>query len=266
MLRVCRLVREPLLLFGLVSALVFGAERWSKHPEVDGRRVEIPPKQRETLHVRLQQELGRAPSQHEFDAAFERWKLDEVAYREGLALGLQRSSGAVRELVATAYKERLLAGVKLDPPSDAELARFFADHRDAYVEPVRYDFDTIVSPAGSSEAAAWPLFDELVKAPPPVSLPAEARRHEQLSFKEVVRAFGVPVAYALDAATPERFQLVESTQGFLVLRLRKKSGGETPAWDVLRPRLLEAAAGERRRSAAEAALRERAKSYEMREE
>lgn len=261
-----RLVREPLLIFGVLSALVFGGERWLTQPELEGRRVEVPANHRASLRGRLEQALGRAPTTRELDAEFERWKLDEVAYREGLALGLQRSSGAVRELVATAYKERLLAEVKLAEPSDAQLTQFFADHREAYLEPVRYDFDTIASPAGSSEAAAWPLFDELVKASPPVTLPADARRHEQRSFKDVARVFGVPFAHTLDAATPERFELVESTQGFLVVRLRKRSAGAIPPWEVLRPRLLEATVGEQRRAAAEAALRERAKLYEMREE
>jgi hypothetical protein len=261
-----RLLREPLLIFALLAALVFAAERALRGPSPDGPRIEVPANQRVLLRGRLRHELAREPSARELDAAFERWKLDEVAYREGVKLGLDRASGPVRELVATAYKERLLADVRIPQPSEAELERFLAEHREAYVEPVRYDFDTIASTAGRSEAAVWPVFDELVKASPPVSLPAEAIRHEQRSFKEVARAFGTPFAQGLDAAAPERFDLVNSTQGFLVVRLRKRSGGGTPSLPTLRPRLLEAMAGERRRSAAEAALRERGKLYELREE
>jgi hypothetical protein len=261
-----RLVREPLLIFALLAVMVFALERVWRAPEPDGRRVEVPGNQRALLRQSLRHELAREPSAAEVDAAFERWKLDEVAYREGLKLGLDHTNGAVRELVATAYKEQLLADVRVAEPSEAELERFLAQHRDAYMEPVRYDFDTIAAPAGSSEAAAWPLFDELVKATPPVSLPAGAHRHEQLSFKEVARAFGTPFAQALDAATPGRFELFGSAQGFLVVRLRERSGGTTPSLQTLRPRLVEAMAGERRRAAAEAALRERAKVYDIRAE
>jgi hypothetical protein len=261
-----RLVREPLLIFALLAAVVFATERVLRAPEPDARRVEMSVNQRALLRASLRHELAREPSAAEVDAAVERWKLDEVAYREGLKLGLDRTNGAVRELVATAYKERLLADVRVAEPSEAELERFLAQHRDTYVEPVRYDFDTIISPAGSSEAAAWPLFDELVKATPPVSLPHDARRHEDRSFKEVARAFGVPFAQALDAATPGRFELFGSTQGFLVVRLRKRSGGTTPSLQMLRPRLVEVMTGERRLAAAEAALRERAKAYDIRAE
>jgi hypothetical protein len=265
-LALARLVREPLLIFALLAAVVFTVERVWRAPVLDGRSIEVPANQRALLRENLRHELAREPRAAEVDAAYERWKLDEVAYREGLKLGLDRSGGAVRELVATAYKERLLADVRVAEPSDAELERFLDQHRDAYREPIRYDFDTVASPAGSSEAAAWPLFDELVKASPPVSLPASARRHEQRSFKEVARAFGTPFAQALDAATPERFELFGSTQGFLVVRLRKRSGGTTPSLPVLRPRLVEALVAERRRAAAEATLRERAKLYEVRSE
>lgn len=91
------------------------------------------------------------------------------------------------------------------------------------VEVVRYDFDTIASPAGSSEAAAWPLFDQLVKTPPPVSLPAEAERHERQTLDQVTQTFGPRFAEALTTATPGRFDLVDSHRGFLILRLRQKS-------------------------------------------
>lgn len=90
-------------------------------------------------------------------------------------------------------------------------------------EIVRYDFDTIASPAGSTEAAAWPLFDQLVKATPPVSLPAEAERHERQTLEQVSQTFGAPFAEALAAATPGRFDLVDSKRGFLILRLRQVS-------------------------------------------
>ena len=260
-----RLFREPLLIFGVLAGLVFAGERCLRRPGADPSRIEIPAGQRETLRASLRSKLGREPTPAEFDAVFERWKLDEIAYREGLKLDLGRS-GAARELVATAYKERLLARATVTSPSDAEIDRYLAEHRDAYVEPVRYDFDTIASDAGSSEEAAWRVFDDLVKAPEPVSLPPGAVRHTRQSFKEVAQAFGVPFAHALDAAIPHRFQLVDSTRGFLVLRLQQKTGSTVPTRETLRPRLLEAMTSDRRRAAAESSLRELAKSYEIREE
>jgi len=116
------------------GALLFGAERLILPGEDSSRHVVVTRAVKAHLTRELAGELGREPTAGELGRRVERYGLEEVAYREGVRAGMDRSA-AVRNEVVRAYRG-LAAQLALVPePSAAELEQFLAEHRQAYVRP-----------------------------------------------------------------------------------------------------------------------------------
>jgi hypothetical protein len=96
-------VGRLLAIFLLGGVLLFGAERLMLSTQDDGREIVVTRSLKAHLTRELAGELGREPTSSELEQRVQRWRLDEVAYREGVRAGLDRSD-AVRNEVARAYR------------------------------------------------------------------------------------------------------------------------------------------------------------------
>jgi hypothetical protein len=92
-----------LLVFALGGLLLFGAERLILSEDDGSRQIVVTRSLKAHLARELRSELGREPTPSELGQRVERWRLDEVAYREGMRAGLNRSQ-AVRNEVVRAYR------------------------------------------------------------------------------------------------------------------------------------------------------------------
>src|SRR6185369_16906412 len=84
---------------------------------------------------------GREPNADELKALRQTWLDNEVLYREGLALQVDRGDPAIRERVIFKALSVVDANVKLPPADDQLLRTWFEAHRDKYDEPARFDFE-----------------------------------------------------------------------------------------------------------------------------
>ena len=116
-----RWVREPLLHFVLLGAVLFVADDFiaSRTDEpftivvdagVDAEAIDV-----------FETARGRAPNEEELYALRRVWLDNEVLYREGLAMGLDRGDTAIRERVIFKALSVVDAGIKLPPYDDAVL-------------------------------------------------------------------------------------------------------------------------------------------------
>ncbi len=96
---------------------------------------------------------GRAPDAKELAALRQVWLDNEVLYREGLALQLDKGDTAIRERVIFKSLSMIDAGVKLPPADDAHLRGWFESHREKYDDPARFDFEEAVLAGDADEAA-----------------------------------------------------------------------------------------------------------------
>jgi hypothetical protein len=101
MMTVRRILREPLLHFLLLGALLFwlygalngGAPGAPGEIVVDRARVE-------SLAAQFQRTWQRPPAAEEMQGMIDAWVREEVLYREGMALRLDRDDPVVRRRVA----------------------------------------------------------------------------------------------------------------------------------------------------------------------
>src|SRR5262249_10145257 len=100
---------------------------------------------------------GREPNEKELYALRRVWLDNEVLYREGLALGVDKGDPAIRDRVIFKMLSVAESGLKL-PPFDEELLReWFEKNRVKYDEPARYDFQEAVLSGEKSGAAVRAL-------------------------------------------------------------------------------------------------------------
>src|SRR5262245_17046022 len=94
-----RFYREPLLHFLLLGALIFVAHRGLQRLKTGDNVIVVTPALRADLGRELSAELGRAPQPAELESALETWKAEEILFREGLRLGLDKDDLLVRRRV-----------------------------------------------------------------------------------------------------------------------------------------------------------------------
>ncbi len=155
-----RLLREPLVHFLLIGAVLFGAYRYlepagSAVPALQqtqaatsaapsaltpSREIVFTFDQLTRLATVFEAQWGREPTPRELDRLVEAEVKEEILYREGLALGLDKDDEIVRRRMA--QKMQFLAEdvAASHRPSDAELKAWFDQNAKLFEEHARLSF------------------------------------------------------------------------------------------------------------------------------
>ena len=138
-----RLLREPLLHFALLGAAIFGAYRLIAPPASDASEIVITADRIASITAQFSASHGgRPPHEDELRAAVDAYVRDEMLYREGLALGLDRDDPVVRNRIR--QKADLLSDDALtSEPSDRDLEAYLAAHQAEFDIPARVSFQQI---------------------------------------------------------------------------------------------------------------------------
>jgi hypothetical protein len=132
-----RLLREPLVHFFVLGALLFAANSLLR-PET--REVVVTPGLKADLWRRFQDDRRRPPNPKEQDEILTNWRRDEALYREALERGLYRTDVNVRSVLVERMRNDAALEVSVPLPSDAELESFIRANPKRYERPRRYDF------------------------------------------------------------------------------------------------------------------------------
>src|SRR5438045_6006694 len=154
-------LREPLLHFVLLGGVLFAVDHFlitradDPHTIIVGKEVDS-----EAIET-FKAARGHDPNAEELAALRRVWLDNEVLYREGLALQVDKGDEAIRERVIFKALSVIDSNVKLPPADDNVLRKWFESHRDKYDEPARYDFEEAVLSRDGSEAAVRAFVKEL---------------------------------------------------------------------------------------------------------
>ena len=128
-----RLLREPLLHFLLLGALLFLAYGWLNRAGLAAPdEIVVSQGQVEGLVMQFERVWQRAPTAAERQALIDSWVRDEVFYREALAMGLERDDPVVRRRLSQKVQFILDTGSESAAPTDAELQAWLEAHADRY--------------------------------------------------------------------------------------------------------------------------------------
>ncbi len=258
-------VREPLLHFLLLGAALFGLDQALNGSNADAHEIVVSAEVDEDARQLFKAQRGRDPSADEMNALRKIWLDNEVLYREGLSLQLDKGDTAIRERVIFKALTVVDGGTKLPPAEDDVLRDWFEKRRTKYDEPARFDFQEAVL-GGDADEVAVRAFVDMLNNGTPGDTKAGLRVFKGRPHSNLLQSYGEPFSKALETATPGQWLALQSREGWRAVRLDATHAAKPANFDVLRGIVLQDwtdATLAEQRSAAVAAL---AKKYTVKVE
>jgi hypothetical protein len=236
-----QLLREPLVHFLLLGAVLFGVFAWvgDRGHERAGHIV-ITPGRLEHLTVSFTRTWQRPPTAPELAGLIEDYIREEVLYREAVAMELDRDDTIVRRRLRQKLEFLTEETAETVPPSDAELQTFLQQHPDAFrIEP-RLTFQHVYLSrdrrGDAADATARQLLVQLTTDAAatdptalgdPFLLPLEFALS---SSSEIARLFGDVFAVQLQHLEPGYWAgPIASAYGLHLVCVRERVDGRMPA-------------------------------------
>jgi hypothetical protein len=255
-------LREPLLHFVVAGGVLFAADRLLLNKADDPHLIvvggDVTAEARETFKAAR----GREPNKDELDALHRVWLDNEVLYREGLALQVDKGDPSIRERVIFKALSVIDSGVRLPTADDKTLRQWFESHRDKYDEPARFDFEEAALSGDSGEPAVRAFVAEL-NGGAPGDAKAGLRVFKGRPYTNLVESYGTELAKALGASSPGTWRALRTRDGWRAMRLNAKTAAKPAVFEPLRGVVMhdwtDAIAAEQRT----AAVRALAKKYRV---
>ncbi|MES2090044.1 MAG: peptidylprolyl isomerase [Pseudomonadota bacterium] len=257
-----RWLREPLLHFMVLGGLLFAVDHYLISRSDDPRTIMVGAEVDAEARQVFKASRGREPDADELTALRRVWLDNEVLYREGLALQVDKGDTAIRERVIFKALSVVDANTKLPPVDEQVLRTWFESHRAKYDEPPRYDFQEAVLSGDSSEAAVRAFVATLTSG---TSGEADAglRVFKGRPKSNLLQSYGAEFTKALEESPAGEWRAHKTRDGWRAIRLDSISKPQAASFEALRSVVLQdwtdATLSEQR----SAAVRALAKKYQI---
>jgi hypothetical protein len=261
-----RWLREPLVHFVVLGGLTFLAYDLARADAPDPDRIVVTRAKQSELVTEFEEIAGRPPSAEEREHLIDRFVDEELVYREGLALGLDRGDPVVRRRVIRKMEFVQTSYDVIAEPSDEELEAFLEANPERYAADPRYDIEQIFVAARDgvdAEAEAARILGALEGGAPSSGMGDRHTRGRKLSIDHVRKAHGDALADAIPGLEPERWYVVEAERGFFVVRIDAMHAARTPPLSEIRNRLTRDWKDARRRERAQEVIDGLRTKYEI---
>jgi len=228
-----RWLREPLLHFVVLGAVLFVADDFIASRADDPHTIVVDAAVDAEAIAVFEKARDRAPNEDELYALRRVWLDNEVLYREGLAMGLDRGDKSIRERVIFKALSVVDAGIKLPQYDDAVLREWFERNRAKYDEPARYDFQEAVPVAGArSESELLSFANDLNSGTPREE--ASLRVFTGRPQENLVQSYGAEFVDALKGSPVGEWRVLATLEGPRVMRLASIAAPERADYEALR--------------------------------
>ncbi|MCP5090537.1 MAG: peptidyl-prolyl cis-trans isomerase [Gammaproteobacteria bacterium] len=252
------LLREPLTRFLLAGAAIFALFAAVRPPEpidLASKEINIPARQVEVLATEYMRSQGRPPDESMLRALVENHVREEIAYREALAIGLDRNDAVIRRRLQQKFSFLLEDSNATLEPTDEELRLFLDANRHSFAGPDRVSFRQLYIAADDKVAAAQKAADILsalqLGAPPDAlgdatTLPQQMLRSTPGS---ITRTFGDAFIDDLRLAPRQRWSgPIQSSYGLHIVFVTEWTESPDPVLESIRGDVRQALLQQRRRA------------------
>lgn len=127
-----RLLREPLLHFFVVGALMFAAyAALNRGSPNDPGEIVVSRGQLQNLQLQFERTWQRPATAEDLQGLIDNWVKEEIFYREGVTLGLDRDDAVVRRRIGQKL-EFMIDSAAPAAPTDAQLQAWLETHSNKY--------------------------------------------------------------------------------------------------------------------------------------
>ena len=149
-MRIRMLLGEPMVHFLLIGIALFAAYQWMAPVDSDGRRIVITQGVVDDLVTQHVAAKGREPSSTELNHLIESYVHDEILYREGVKLGLERDDIVVKRRVRQKIEVIAEEDASTRAPTDADLSAYLAANQARFAQPAILTFEQVFLGASTS--------------------------------------------------------------------------------------------------------------------
>jgi peptidyl-prolyl cis-trans isomerase C len=139
-----KILNEPLLHFLFIGACLFGLYAWFNPDAMQSdKRIVVDQGQVNSLVMRFQRVWQRGPTKQELQGLIEDYVIEEIYYREALAMGIDKDDPVIRRRLRQkmeTYTDNLATTLA---PSEDELNRYLQQHPDKFKTQSRYSFQQV---------------------------------------------------------------------------------------------------------------------------
>lgn len=236
-----KLLREPLLHFLLLGAAIFAAYSFmTERSSAEPGKIVITRGQVENLAVVFARTWQRPPTEQEMTGLVRDRVREEVYYREGMALGLDKDDTVIRRRLRQKMEFVSNDLAAQTEPTDAELNAYLQAHADKFRVEQRFTFRQVYLNPDKHRANlagdAAQLLAQLKRSgdKADVSVLGDTFMLEQdfkaLPAGQVAKLFGEAFAAKLEGLQPGQWQgPVESGFGVHLVKVSERSAGRLPA-------------------------------------
>ena len=261
-----RTLREPLTHFIVLGALIFVADYFLLSVRGDPQEIVITKETYDQARGAFVAGMKREPSAAELKVLTDRWVDNEVLFREGLALGMDRGDQAMKDRVVFKVLAATQSGLALPKIDEAGLRQWFESRRDQYDLPMRLSFEEAVLSASDSTPEKLKKFVTALNAQQTPELEGSLRIFKDRPRPSLVQSYGAPFADALAKQTLGTWVVLESQEGYRAVGLTALTPGREVSYDEIKERVYTDWKEITSSDLTKNAIREIAKKYRVRDE
>ncbi|MBL8535043.1 MAG: peptidyl-prolyl cis-trans isomerase [Betaproteobacteria bacterium] len=217
----------------MLGACVFGIDRIVAEKADDPRTITVSAAVDAEVRAVFAEARKRDPNASELDALRRVWLDNEVLYREGLAMQLDKGDATIRDRVIFKALSAIEANLKLPAIDDNGLRTWFERHRPRYDEPVRFDFQEAVLPTDTAESALQ-AFAAALNSGTPGDARAALDAFRARPRPTVVQSYGEEFARALESSTPGEWRVLKAKDRSRIIRLESTIPARPAEFDAIR--------------------------------
>ncbi len=236
-----KLLKEPLLHFLLIGAAFFALYSYlnPQSLQVDNQIV-VNEGRINALQEGFRRTWNRLPSDDELQGLIDDYVLEEIYYRQALALGIEQNDAMIRRRLRQKMEFLSASMISELQPSDAQLQAYLQEHAQKYRTSNQYSLQQVyISP--DRDRASLSQRIESVRQQLLQDQPVDSdgslfpQRFEQASDFQLNNQFGRGFAAHLDQLPLNEWSgPVESGLGYHFIQLSERHMGQLPPLDQVR--------------------------------
>jgi hypothetical protein len=250
-MRIRTLLGEPMLHFLLLGIVLFAIYQWKAPVDSGGRRIVITQGVVDDLVAQHVAARGREPSSTELSRLIESYVRDEILYREGVKLGLERDDIVVKRRVRQKIEMIAEEDASTRAPTDADLSAFLTANQARFVQPAILTFEQVF--IGASTSAPGVVHAALRNGADPTALGKPTLLPHRMTLTPadlVARDFGPSFAAALEKApVGEWAGPIDSSFGAHYVRVSDRTPAVAPPLAAVRDHVVREWENDRRQRA-----------------
>jgi hypothetical protein len=237
-----RLLQEPLLHFLLIGIALFFVYDKVAAPNRTGMSIVVSEAMVDQMAREHEARWARKPSDEELAGLVDAYVRDEVLYREGLALGLDRDDALIKRRVRQKFEVMAEEQSAREAPSDAELTAYITKNAGRFVLPAMVSFEQIffdnAGTAADVERAVAAARVAVARGSDPAKLGLASMlpgRVENIAQDLVVRDFGAAFAQQVETAPLGEWSgPISSSFGVHLVRVTARTSAALPELHAIR--------------------------------